>query len=302
MNEKATIDRIEKKVHNLPLIDSAVVKIITLLNNPNSNFEQIVERLSPDLTTRFLKIANSAYYSREVRSIAFAVKLLGYSTMKDILITSILMDHFTKRLTDFNFDRFMNQAQFCAAVAKILGEILEFDQLDDLFTVASLQNIGKLVIAVYFKDEHKHIIELKKSHTMTTREAEKQVLGISHGEIGAIVLKRFEVPPDICDAVQFHDTAEVPFPGQTESDLPYITREAARIVGRFSLPEDIHPRQLVTLLAETIKAANVVYRDCVREAILSKGYEQVFPQLLDQASQSVIRDLKQVLPERNKAH
>lgn len=301
MDEKVTIDRIEKKVHNLPLIDSAVVKIITLLNNPDSNFEQIVERLSPDLTTRFLKIANSAYYSREVRSIAFAVKLLGYSKMKDILITSILMDHFTKRLTEFNFDRFMNQAQFCAAVARILGEILEFGQLDDLFTVASLQNIGKLVIAVYFKDEHKHIIELKKSHAMTTRAAEKQVLGISHGEIGAIVLKRFEVPQDICDAVQFHDTTEVPFPGQTDSDLPYIAREAARIVGQFSLPQDIHPRQLVTLLADTIKEANAGYRECVREAIRSKGYEQVFPQLLDQASQSIIRDLKQVLPGRNQA-
>ena len=151
MNDKVTIDKIEKRVQNLPLIDSAVFKIITLLNNPDSNFEQIVERLSPDLTARFLNMANTAYYSREVRSIAFAVKLLGYSKMKDILITSILMDHFTKRLVDFNFDRFMNQAQFCAAVARILGEILEFSQLDDLFTVASLQNIGKLVIAVYFE-------------------------------------------------------------------------------------------------------------------------------------------------------
>ena len=181
MNEKVTLDKIEKQVRNLPLIDSAVVKIITLLNNPDSNFEQIVERLSPDLTARFLNMANTAYYGREVRSTAFAVKLLGFSKMKDILITSILMDHFTRRLIDFNFDRFMNQAQFCAAVARILGEILEFSQLDDLFTVASLQNIGKLVIAVYFKDEHKQIIALKQSQDISTREAEKQILGISHG-------------------------------------------------------------------------------------------------------------------------
>jgi HD-like signal output (HDOD) protein len=71
MTGKNTISRIEKKVHNLPLISSAVVKIITLLNNPDSNFDQIVERLSPDLSTRFLNIANSAYYGREVSSITF---------------------------------------------------------------------------------------------------------------------------------------------------------------------------------------------------------------------------------------
>lgn len=68
MADKITIDRIEKKVRNLPLINSAVVKIITLLNNPESNFEHIVDRLSPDISTRFLNIANFAYYGREVRS------------------------------------------------------------------------------------------------------------------------------------------------------------------------------------------------------------------------------------------
>jgi HD-like signal output (HDOD) protein len=299
MTGKNTISRIEKKVHNLPLISSAVVKIITLLNNPDSNFDQIVERLSPDLSTRFLNIANSAYYGREVSSITFAVKLLGYGKMKDILITSILMDHFTKRLIDFDFDRFMNQAQFCTAVARILGEILEFIQTDDLFTVASLQNIGKLVIAVYFKDQHREIIALKKSRGISTREAEKQVLGISHGEIGAIVLKRFSIPQNICEAVEFHDTLDPIFAGQTDSHLPYIAREATRIVGQFSLPKDTHPGQLIDALAATIEEGRANYRDDVREAIRSKGYEEIFPQLLDQAARLIVRDLKKVLPERN---
>ncbi|MBW2410827.1 MAG: HDOD domain-containing protein [Deltaproteobacteria bacterium] len=298
MTAKGTISRIEAKVNNLPLIDSAVVKIIALLNNPASNFDQIVERLSPDLTTRFLVIANSAYYGRKVHSIVYAVKLLGYSKMKDILITSILMDHFTKRLADFNFDRFMNQAQFSAAIAKVLGEILEFTRSDDLFTVASLQNIGKLVIAVYFKEQHKQIIALKKADGLSTREAEKQVLGISHGEIGAIVLRRFNVPQVICEAVEFHDTSDELFPGQTDSHLPYIARQAARIVGRFSLPKDMQPHELVERLSHTIREGNHMYREHVREEIRSKGYKEIFPQALDQAARLIERDLKKILPER----
>ena len=104
MTTEETIARIEKKINKLPLIDSEVVGIITLLNNPASNFEQIAENLSPSLAARFLNIANSAYYGgREVRSINYAVQLLGYAKMKDYLITSILMDHFTRRLKDFNF-------------------------------------------------------------------------------------------------------------------------------------------------------------------------------------------------------
>lgn len=299
MVAKHTIDIIEKKVINLPLIDSAVVKTISLLNNPDSNFEQIVERLSPDLSARFLNIANSAHYGREVRSISFAVKLLGYSTMKDILVTSILMDHFTKRLQDFNFDRFMRQAQFCAAVAKVLGDILEFNRADDLFTVASLQNIGKLVIAVYFKDEHRQIISLKKGNGLSTHEAEIKILGISHGEIGALVLNRFNIPEDICAAIKFHDTSDEVFPGETDSHLPYIAREASRIVGRFSLPEDIKPPELITLLQETIATGKCKYRQHVREAMREKGYAEIFPELLVQAVQSVTEGLKQHLPVRD---
>jgi HD-like signal output (HDOD) protein len=98
-----TIERISSKIDKLPLVDSEVVEIITLLNNPASNFKQIVEQLSPSLAARFLNIANSAYYGgREVRNIDYAVKLLGYAKMKDILITSILVDHFTKRLILIN--------------------------------------------------------------------------------------------------------------------------------------------------------------------------------------------------------
>ena len=296
---KQTIDLIETKVQNLPLIDSAVVKIISLLNNPDSNFDQIVERLSPDLSARFLKIANSAYYGRRVRSIRFAVKLLGYSTMKDILVTSILMDHFTKRLQGFNFERFMRQAQFCATVAKILGDILEFSRPDDLFTVASLQNIGKLVIAVYFKKEHRQIVALKKDNGLSTHQAEIKILGISHGEIGALVLERFNIPRDICEAVKFHDTSDELFPGQTDSHLPYIAREASRIVGGFSLPENIKPAELITLLQETIATGKSMYRQHVREAMRAKGYAEIFPELLAQTAEAVTTGLKQHLPVRN---
>jgi hypothetical protein len=219
--------------------------------------------------------------------------------MKDILVTSILMDHFTKRLQDFNFERFMRQAQFCAAVANVLGEILEFNRPDDLFTVASLQNIGKLVIAVYFKDEHRQIIALKTGNGLSTHDAELKILGISHGEIGALILKRFDIPKDICEAIKFHDTSDAVFPGEADSPLPYIAREASRIVAKFSLPEDINPPELISRLQETIATGKSMYRQHLREAMRTKGYAEIFPELLAQASRSVTQGLKQHLPVRN---
>ena len=299
MTTQETIERIASKINKLPLIDSEVVGIITLLNNPASNFEQIVEKLSPSLAARFLNIANSAYYGgREVRSINYAVQLLGYGKMKDILITSILMDHFTRRLQDFDFDKFLKQAQFCAVVAKVIGEILTFNQQDDLFTVATLQNIGKMVIAVYFKDEHKQIVALKKAEGLPTCEAEKRILGISHGKIGAIVLQRFNVPKEICEAVEFHDRLDTELPLENDNYLQHIARQATAIVGQFSLPKEIATMDLYHMLRATVEQGKRNHREQVLAQLRLKGYQEIFPSLLEKAADLVVNDLKAHLRQR----
>ncbi len=299
MTTQETIERIASKINKLPLIDSEVVGIITLLNNPASNFEQIVEKLSPSLAARFLNIANSAYYGgREVRSINYAVQLLGYGKMKDILITSILMDHFTRRLQDFDFDKFLKQAQFCAVVAKVIGEILTFNQQDDLFTVATLQNIGKMVIAVYFKDEHKQIVALKKAEGLPTCKAEKRILGISHGKIGAIVLQRFNVPKEICEAVEFHDRLDTELPLENDNYLQHIARQATAIVGQFSLPKEIATMDLYHMLRATVEQGKRNHREQVLAQLRLKGYQEIFPSLLEKAADLVVNDLKAHLRQR----
>ena len=299
MTTQETIARIENKINKLPLIDSEVVGIITLLNNPASNFEQIAENLSPSLAARFLNIANTAYYGgREVRSINYAVQMLGYGKMKDYLITSILMDHFTRRLKDFNFDKFLKQAQFCAVVAKVIGEILAFKNQEDLFTVATLQNIGKLVIAVYFKAEHDQIVAIKKSEGLPTCKAEQRILGMSHAQIGAIVLKRFNVPKEICEAVKFHDRLDTELPVDSDNYLQHIARQATTIVGQFFLPKEIATMDLYHMLRATVEEGKKNYREQVQAQLRSKGYQEIFPSLLEQAAAFVSNDLKAHLRER----
>ena len=293
-------DLIKDKTKRLPLTDASVFEIISLLNDPESNFKQIIEKLSPDIVVRFLKMANSAYYSREVRSINYAVRLLGYKKMAQILNASILIDHFAKRsnFENFNFNKFQTHAQFCAAVSRILGEILDYSNPEDLFTVATLHNIGKLVIAVYFKDEHKRIIVLKKSKDISTTEAEQRILNITHAEIGALVLENFNIPRDICDVVRFHHAKNRILPEECNFQLELIARESARIVGHFMLPEEMKPLEIINLLQETIREGREICKEVVRTGIRSKGYREVFPSLLEQASDLVCRDLKKKLQER----
>ncbi len=177
-----TIRILEEKVHELPVADALESEVISLLDDPESNFDQIVEKLSPGLASRFLNMANDASYGREVRSISYAVKILGYDRMNRILKSSILIDRLSRRLESFSYEKFQEQARFCAAVSKALGKIFGYARPEDLYTAAMLQNIGKLIIALYFESELREIIRLKRAGDVASGVAEKKVLGMDHAE------------------------------------------------------------------------------------------------------------------------
>ncbi|MBA3030113.1 MAG: HDOD domain-containing protein [Desulfobacteraceae bacterium] len=295
-----SIEEIGNKIKSLPLIDKAVYDIIPLLNNPDTNYEKISEKLSPDLSARFLRMANMARTGREVRAIKHAVRLLGFKEMKNILISSILIDHLTRRIDmrQFSFEKFQIQANFCAAISRILGEMINYSELDDLFTVSVLHNIGKLIIVVYFNEEHAKINIIKQEKNIPTREAELEVLGATHSEIGAMVLERFNIPKDICDAVRFHDVQGRDISESSNFELEFIFRQAASIVWKFSLPVDMEITELIKKMEKTITIGKAACMAETRSKIRSRGYEKVFFHLLNEASDITEEGLKKILSVR----
>ena len=296
-----TIEGMWDKISNLPLIDVAVFDVISLLDNPDSNFEQIAGELSPDIAANFLTMANSAYYGREVRSISFAVRVLGYGQMKKILTSAALMDHFVQRmdLEDFNFEKFQAQAYFCAAISKVLGEIIGYEESADLYTVSILQNIGKLVLAVYFREKFREINALKISEGLVSRIAEQRVLGITHGEIGAVVLEKFKIPKEICNAIRFHDVLGRIVPEGSDFELEFVSRESSRLVAGFTLPKKMNAQDIMDRLRGTVDEGRKRYQENMKEVLHSKGgYREAFETLINQAVGLIRRDLKVFLRER----
>lgn len=291
---------IEDRINNLPLLSKNVLEIISLLDDAKSSFEMIVEKLSPEVTAKFLSMANSAFYGVEVKSITHALRVLGYNAMRQSLVTSLLIDHFDSfsGLEGFRFDKYHKQAHFCAAISRILGEILEYEYLANLVTVSMLHNIGKLIIAVYFGEEHNKIIALKEQEGVRTHEAERRILGSTHAEISAMVLKKLNIPDDLCQAVRYHDTGDEQPPGVADNRLMYILRESARIVDRIDLDDAPESAALVEEMKGTVTEGRETCRDLQRQEIKVKGYEEIFGMLLARAAEIVVRDLESIMKAR----
>jgi HD-like signal output (HDOD) protein len=286
MAPEYTPEKIAEKIERLPLIDAAAFEILSLLNDPQSNYEKIIAQLSPDVTALFLNMANKAYYGKSVRSINYAVTLLGYKAMREILITSFLLDHFIKQLglKHFNFNNFQKQSHFCAAVAGALADAMDYKNIEDLFTVSMLYNIGKLIIVAYFSEEHEKIVDLKNIEGTSTSEAEQRALGITHADIGGLVLERFHIPQDICDAVRYHNRWDRLQMTDSNFHLVVISRQAAQIVHQFRLPDDDRLQKLRTGLQKTAAQARSRFQDKLEASVDADNYQNTFLKILTQVS------------------
>ncbi|KGM38618.1 hypothetical protein JY97_15185 [Alkalispirochaeta odontotermitis] len=294
---------VEDRVKEIPLVDAAAIDNLALLNSPHSNYARIVERLSPDIAAHFLKLANRAHHGRIVRTIEAAVVLLGYQNMRQILVTSLLLDHFTKRLgtRNFSFDIFKKQARFCGVTSRILADMLNHKYPEDLYTVSILSNIGKLIIAVYFSKDQREIAALQIDQGIAASAAERMVLGISHAEVSAMALKRFNLPEDICDAVRYHNIVERQIPLGCSFQLEIIARKSAGIVHQFVLPDEDQINKLAGQLRGIVDDGKYLYRSMVEDGLRPEKDQRTYSTLVEQTSQLLIDRLEELWPQPGQA-
>jgi HD-like signal output (HDOD) protein len=296
MVEQETKEFIKEKIERLPLIDAAAYEILALLNNSQSNYEKVIENLSPDITALFLTMANKAYNGKIVRSVNYAVTLLGYKAMRQILITSFLLDHFIKHLglKHFSFDRFQKQSHFCAAVSRVLAQSMDYKNTEDLFTVAMLYNLGKLIIVVYFSDEHRKIIALKKTEKILTSDAEQRILGVTHAEIGAYALEQFNIPKDICSAVRYHNRKDRIVPLESDFQIEVISRAAASIVHYFLLPDEDQLHRITVQLTQTATDFREKFKNALTPGMRPDDYQKTFLDFIEKANGMMMDGLKDI--------
>lgn len=284
------------KIDKLPVLPTSVNNVLELLNSSDSKYEDIVAAIDPTLAARFLQASNTAFYGRHIDSIQYAVRILGYSTMRGIVLSVSILNVFDKKeITPlFNYEKFERQAQLCAFNATTLAQLCKYEHPDKAYSVGLLHNIGKLLIAAELQEEYKKINELTKKGGISSSEAEKRVLGHSHSELGAAVMKHYELPSDIVQAVRYHDMdtlGNIPRDEEDLFELCLITREAVEITDRLKL----QGHSVITeIVKEREKIVNNI-RDGIEQTsrqLFESPRQQVLPVLLLQASSILINILR----------
>jgi len=202
------IENILSEIKELPSPPAVAIRILQEVKKDTTSIERLTDIIScdPALTTKILKVVNSAFYSlpNKVESLDRAINIIGLDALKNIALSFVIVREFKKTKKDrFDFDLFWRRSITSAMSAGILSKHLKIKN-DNMFVIPLLMDIGVIVMYLIKPQEYQRVIEEKHVTKKNTIEVERSIFGFNHAEIGGELLKRWEIPEEIYIPVQFH--------------------------------------------------------------------------------------------------
>lgn len=274
MNEDK-IKRIMAQVKSFPGMPVTAAKLLKMLDNPDSTAAEIEEVLRYDagLTANILKLTNSAYFGipSKVSSVRQAIMMLGWKRLLQLVMTMCMSTVMKKPIVGYDLPQgaLWRHSVAVSVAAEAVVKALKIPEAEEVFTAALLHDVGKLVLGGFVKNDMDQI-KAMVAKGIAFEVAEYMVIGTDHAEIGANILKKWDFPQDLVNAVNWHHDPETCENHCTLSDIVHIANtvglrigfgrdtEGARIEPSPSVTDrlGLEPVDIEVLVEQTLEGVN----------------------------------------------
>ena len=198
-------------IDRLPPLPDIFVELNDHLQDPNASANSIAKIISRDvaMAAQTMKLTNSAYFGLPVpvKSPLHAVQLLGFETIKALVLSVGIFSQFEGTSGNQPILRQLNErSNHIGALAKsiMVSEGADSHLADQACSAGALSHIGTLLLITHSPEEFKKAGKLAEKDGMNIVEAERQIFGTSHAELGAYLLGLWGFSDLIVEAVAFH--------------------------------------------------------------------------------------------------
>jgi len=200
------MDKIVESIDALPQFPENITAVQRLINDPDSEIEDIARRISadPTLTADLLKRANSAQFMlpNRVNNIPDAVMLLGFRGIKNMLYS-----YGTEKLLNISEDgEFWEHSHRVAFYAYSLARSItrKKEVIDDAYIGGILHDIGHIIFTNINNELQVQIDKLATDKHMDKQLFEDMAAGYNHSEIGAKIAEKWSFPSSLVEAIRYH--------------------------------------------------------------------------------------------------
>ncbi len=221
-----SVDKILRKAAQLPPFPVVVQRALQLVADPRSSAQEVVDVIQFDqsITADLLRLCNSAYFSlqRKVQSLKEALVLIGFNQLFEIVLGRQASRLLSKPSAGYDLQRgeLWRHSVASALLSGIVCKRLGRQPSPVLFTATLLHDIGKVILSEFVKDYFDEIKRLIEEKSVSFNDAEKEILGIDHAELGGRIAEEWKFPKVIVSSVRYHHT---PFSTSEEDEIVLLT-------------------------------------------------------------------------------
>ncbi len=232
------------RLRDLPVLPRALTDLLAAMQRDDVAMEQLVEAISHDqsLVAKTLRLANSSFYglSGRVHSIRDAIGVLGLRSLTTALTAAAVSGGFASpRCRGFDLAAYWRHSVACGLCARHLARTLKLDD-GAAFTAGLLHDLGRLALASQLPERFTDVYDHRQQHDCQMLQAEADVLGVDHAEIGALVAKRWHFGSDIVEAIRHHH-APLPAQAPTLMDLVHVANGLVHALDLAKVADEMVP-------------------------------------------------------------
>ncbi len=171
--------------------------------------------VDPGLTSKILKIANSALYARqrEITSLQMAITLLGFKNIRNLVLLLTASSMFPRMRTGSFHAGFWKHSILAAFLSRsLVVRCAKGAGAEEAFIAGLLHDIGQAILYNNAPDEYERALEAEKLGSMTLETIEEQFFGVNHRQLGGALLKRWNFPELFADVAEEHESDHITSP------------------------------------------------------------------------------------------
>ncbi|OGR14318.1 MAG: hypothetical protein A2277_20480 [Desulfobacterales bacterium RIFOXYA12_FULL_46_15] len=199
-----------KKFTRMKTIPAVATRLITMIENEDSTFQDFEEviKIDPTLVLRVLKLVNSSYFAlrTKIKRVSEAIAFIGIDNLRNLVVVDALKYLFQKDSPADFFSR--NRLWFhCAAVSiscQMIAERIFGIKGEDAFLCGILHDSGLIVEGQAAPDKFKefYLSYIPEKHLITDHET--LIMGTDHQVIGYLLTRDWGLPCEIREAIRCH--------------------------------------------------------------------------------------------------
>ena len=226
-SEQESITRLLGGVEGLVSPPDVCMRMFELIHSPSTSVTDIANLVSvdPNLTTRVLRMANSAFYRfrRKIDTVSRAITVIGTTELYQLVLSISAVKSFNNLPNELvKMETFWRHSIYTGLLARALAVRADVLHPERLFVAGVMHDIGSLILYHQRPEAMRDILVIAEGDEEVMYQAEMDRFGFSHASVAAYLMDSWQLPEELIFSIKWHHQPELAEKAGMEAHILFL--------------------------------------------------------------------------------